>query len=474
MGLAVWLTPVVKTSAGAAEPDAPATNETAASNDVAASASAEQLRGSDGAPRNASLVRILFDQPVSLADGRAISIAAMATDPASGLRARIAIPLLSVHAQSARELRLVTGRQVPRGAAVTFAAGALHGVAATSATVVAEVAQSDLEARHFVLALRAFAGSDASVLPQRRVGAIPVALLPAPRRQTLYHDFAQFMRRKQALGLISAETFQALLARYHAPETRAVVPHETLRAALLSLAGTAFEGAIAAVLDGDNQSGRPYAAVSFGRSMPAAVVAEGRLRRDGAFEIILNRRYRHEPFAALSALMAHEPLHQDPIFNGLNEEAISQVAESLAYAQQLLVAPELAQVATPLIRLENAAVMKLLNSGKAAFPRVGVKSSPAPRQAGPVVLRAHAGLGFEATSRSVNRRAGRPDIDTPGNALLDLYLRNITGREDLGDLDFDQATMQLIDAGQSLIDNDDALRLARYLKLSIFPDSVPQ
>lgn len=96
-----------------------------------------------------------------------------------------------------------------------------------------------------------------------------------------------------------------------------IVPDVSLRAALVSLTGTAGEGAINDVLNGK------FASVKFA---PASAffnpkgIAEAQLdKTSGQLSIKFNDKYQYEKFQLLSSIFAHEVNHQDPVVGPCEE-----------------------------------------------------------------------------------------------------------------------------------------------------------
>ena len=68
--------------------------------------------------------------------------------------------------------------------------------------------------------------------------------------------------------------------------------------------------------------------------------------------IYINEKHKDAPIEALSALLAHEAIHQDE-YNSLNEETYAWTLEAAVWTQLTDEKPELEKISHPLIEREN-------------------------------------------------------------------------------------------------------------------------
>lgn len=269
----------------------------------------------------------------------------------------------------------------------------------------------------------------------------------------------------------------ATLERFDAPETIAIVSDPTLRASLLMLSGwSPYDAVVAAVLDGENQSGLPFADVSFQAFDSPAIAFLGGTA-DGLYALRVNRDFAAEAPETLANVVIHETLH-DPYANSYEEEVIANILDGVAYAEILLVRPELAATGTTLTVYNNYALLALLNSSGGAGPtRLGVATS----RFGDVWLGPELGGSDASSLRDAiaddNVYADLPRGGTPGGPVLTALLDPFPEASRRGpDPEFDEATLDAIDADIGrVISPPDAVSLARTLRLSLAvpPTEVP-
>src|SRR5262249_11835399 len=159
----------------------------------------------------------------------------------------------------------------------------------------------------------------------------------------------------------------------------------TLRAALAALTGTFGEPAINFVLNQAPVSTIHFGIVIFnGEGVPQGPSATSYTLPDGTEAMVIDVRYRFNPFGTLSSLLFHEaprgeppPAVPDagdkPDGVGLPEEATAVALESLIYMQMLLTDPTLATLPDPMTRGgNNDLALVRLNSGVASTDRLNL------------------------------------------------------------------------------------------------------
>lgn len=77
--------------------------------------------------------------------------------------------------------------------------------------------------------------------------------------------------------------------------------------------------------------------------------------------IYINEKHKDAPIEALSAILAHEAIHQDE-FNSLNEETYAWTLEAAVWTQLTENNPELEKISHPLVERENV-IKKLFVRG---------------------------------------------------------------------------------------------------------------
>lgn len=441
-----------------------------------AAISVTHLLETDGTPDNKSRLVIPFSQALWLADATKITLTGRADDLTTNRLKDVAIPVLqaSIDPANPRNLVLITGVLLPGYARIAVAAGALTdavGQPVDPQTVASPAGMSEVD---FTMANRAFRPTDINLFNRT---AFPTATIAptapgqGPSATEARSQLDEFLGRKVNLGRITAAERSRVLGLYDAASTRAILPNPNLRAGLLSLSGTSASGAIDTILTSNNQSGRPYASVDFDPSVvgPSAVTGA---RANGARLIRVNLNLRGESFQALGALLAHEAMHQDGV-NGRTEEVLAGAAQAFSWAENLLVDPNLALRNTLLVRDNNTILLALLNSGNRGFPRIGLSIAP-PVQTGPPAPASKVFVGGEEAVQSFDHYlrtfaalAGAPETDTVGNAYLRDFVAKVTRSSQTGD-GFTLATRDLLDQHQQVLSNQQALELARILKLT-FP-----
>jgi hypothetical protein len=244
------------------------------------------------------------------------------------------------------------------------------------------------------------------------------------------------------------------LAIFDSEETKAIVPDPRLRAALVSLKGTAGEAAIAGTLDGT------YSSLQFGTPCCDAIaqVPPG----EDPLRIVFNEKYQFEDFRLLASTLAHEPLHRDSI-NSEKEELINHAMHILVHGQFLLENPDLATSGTELARNNNTFLMARINT-RDAEGKLRLFTSQGnifPGNTSKVFVPYFAAF-FEPLGD-----------DTPGNRVLKGELKKVVlGKKVPKRPQFNDKTVLLLDKYQRVFTDTEVVQLAQILKLDTSPPSA--
>jgi hypothetical protein len=232
------------------------------------------------------------------------------------------------------------------------------------------------------------------------------------------------------------------------PQVEALVPHPSLRAGLVSLLGTVAEPAIAWLLEG----GR-FALVDFGE-LDGPEVARSLTGADGRQRIVVASRFVSEEPGLLSVVLAHEALHSDDRVSDL-EELVATALQALVHMQQILADPTLAAQETELAQATNAWAMIRLNTRAegASGLRLVLPAG------GPTVLPG----GLDRPYFAAFFDPAAPP--TPGSAYLEALVGAVAVAEPPEPIGFDIALVELLDAGQAALGDDELLRVATHLQL---------
>ena len=286
----------------------------------------------------------------------------------------------------------------------------------------------------------------------------------------LDEDAARTRLSRFLLAHGASETVRSTaLVRFDATDTTTIIPNPTLRASLLMLSGwSPYDAVIAAVLDGANQSGLPFIDVSFQAFDSGAIAFLGGTR-DGRFALRVNRDFAAEAPETLANVLIHETLH-DPYENSYEEEVIANVLDGVAYAEILLLQPELASSGTTLTVYNNFALLALLNSSGDAGPtRLGISTARfGDVWLGPDLSDSDASSLRDAIAGD-NVYSSLPRGGTPGGPVLASLLAPFADSGSLAsDPAFDERTLSVIDGGiGTVISPTDSVSLAMTLELAI-------
>lgn len=246
----------------------------------------------------------------------------------------------------------------------------------------------------------------------------------------------------------------AAMAIYRDGTLTDTIPDPALRAATVALIGTIGEPAVDVYRNGT------YASVTWGETPPLAI-AQVRSAR-GGLVVVFNQRYRHEPFALLSAPLLHEALHQDAAVSA-KEEVIANAIETLQHLDMLSVDPALARTGSELARLLNTKAMARLNTRDPQGQLRLLESR------GSVFPASTDGAeGSDVDSFGGGYGEWQNAVATPGNGLLDAVLSNISGTPVHG-APFNDDSVGLLDAGQKALTPTELTAAAEAIRLEIGP-----
>jgi hypothetical protein len=230
---------------------------------------------------------------------------------------------------------------------------------------------------------------------------------------------------------------------------KATVPNSNLRAALLSLKGTAADSAISTI-----QSGA-FRSVKFGTTPDPTAIAMVIPNTGGQKpDIIVNSKYQYEDFRLLGPILGHETLHQDTAVDK-KEELIAHSIDSIVYGQALLTTPTLASSNTELTRRENTKLMARINS-RDTNGNVRLTTSTGNVYPGSTVNLANFAANFPSGG-----------TDTPGSSNLVAQLKAVTGTTVPSTAGFNDATIALLDNNERALNASQVVQLAKTLQLNV-------
>jgi hypothetical protein len=245
------------------------------------------------------------------------------------------------------------------------------------------------------------------------------------------------------------------LALFNDAPLRQYVPDARLRAALVALKGTFAEAAIDSIRSGF------YDSVAFA-PLPDDIIAISRtFSANGSHIIQFNTAYGFETLRPLACILAHEALHQESD-SSCREERMITTLETFLYGVFVSEDPTLAHVQTDLTRRHNTRLLALLNSrGVQGDLRVNESQGNVFPGGRPLETFFSAFTCFDGGVTSV------------GNRALQSFVLGLTGVF-VADAAFDQATEEIIDHHQVVLDPEDIVRIAEvglHLNTSCFSAS---
>lgn len=223
------------------------------------------------------------------------------------------------------------------------------------------------------------------------------------------------------------------------------MPNPTLRAGLISLFGTLGEPAIGAITHG------PLGPITFG-TVPTGDYATVSPDRS----VIIDQRYQSEAFSLFGPIFTRLSLQIDTQ-TGRNEELTTSALLALVVMQQALTDSAVVQSGTELSRRLNTQMLARLNSGRAAFPNIGIEQIPD----GEVFPNGQSVASYAAVFASL------PDDITPAIGLLQTYLIRLASSNTSvpNAQTFNADVTTFLDQHQAVLSPDELIRIARILKL---------
>jgi hypothetical protein len=446
----------------------------------AAIANASKLKltypSSNGISLNQSLITIPFSEAVTLADVDKIRIRGYALNLTGGGQVKKVVNIVPASFRVVdgdhRYIQFRTDRLMRKGGKIYFDAGSLKNEA-NGQNIPVQTIQSPKgqNKERFTLANRAFKPTDLAYVSKSVYSSAPVATTAngTVSQGVALANLTTLLDKKVAAGQITAAQKTSALTRFNSSAANTIIPDHNLRAALCSLVGTIAEPAIAVIIDGKNLSNKPYLKVEFGTPRASAIIADTDVTLTGKLRIRVRPEFSGENIGALSAILAHESLHQDED-NGLYEEVISTTIETTVYAQQVDIDNTIAANHTALVVDQNTKLLALLNSGRRLFPTIGEQEAPNLNATQGVfrdgtVPAGGAYVSYEDYLKRAYSDRGAVDRNSLGNDTLRVYTNAFN--PSITDSRFQQTVIDQLDVNlYPVITNPMAIRLAKALKLN--------
>jgi hypothetical protein len=453
------------------------------------------VNNSDGTRANADDVVVhLSGQVKTSVDLTKIRFFGYAADNTSttGEQIKKTIPIASASVKKTTagyDLVLRTRMLVRKGANLTISAGAVKDNSNNDVTGVLDL-RKGVARPAFTLAGRAFNVRDKTLYGNDVLtgGSTPTTANTEPSENSVKDALEAFLDKKVRQKVITQATEDATLTRFSSSAVKAICSSPNLRAAIFSLVGTVGEPAIGFYFDAKNSTGKAPVALRFDGSEfdPGAKIVASTFNGQGRLKVIFSPNYAGESFAVLSGILAHETLHDgrngpgSTQVDSQTEEVIANYVESEIWGQQLIADSSFASAHTVLSTRANYRLMLALNSGKKAFPSVGLEAAP-------LLTGTNAAIGFdtsdsygdeggtsvrsfeedvrrEFTDRNVlDKTAEYQKTESVGRAIL----TNITGKTYTSSTLFNQALMDDLDKSQRPLTQLNVLKLAKTLSLRI-------
>ncbi len=444
----------------------------------------EGRRNTDLTPRNGSAVIVTFSGNVNLQSNgfNRIRVSAAGLNPITGLEQRYSMRGLSASAVNGnpRAVRVNFGSIISNNARFNIEAGAIRDTTnedvVRTSTATDNRIRTNITRQQATLAQRALRPTDVSLFDRTNFSTSPVSATAniSPSANSVRSSLSTFLSAKVTAGKLTSAQRTSRLNQFTNSANIAIIPDANIRAAVISLAGTIAESAIDAYFGTANLTGRTWSTVEADGSRFGvdARYAETRIV-NGRLQTIINPVYQGEDFRSLSALLAHEALHQDNP-SSIREETITNAIETLVWAEQLDIDATPADNGTQLVARQNFRLLSLLNSGRSNFPNVGTGAGVLRSPAGGVLaggtpvggVSGQTISSFEQDLDVEYRGRGFGDFgDQPGNVTLNAYINraiNTTGRT----YNFSQTTLDTLDRSQTVINPVVAIKLAGILKLA--------
>jgi hypothetical protein len=441
----------------------------------------------DGTALNSNRITIAFDRTVRLTDAAKIRSFGYAEDLLNpGAQRKVFVGMTITRDQTdGRVLTIITDRLIRKGSRLFIDPGALTDTRGNDVVQTVTFTKGQNKPR-YTMSNRQWRPTDLSYFTNDVFTSAPstTTASTAPNATTVRNNLVAFMNQKVSRGIITQAQATAAIAGYDDAGNAAKIPSANLRAALFSLVGTVGEPAINSYLGNANVKGAPYAFIDFTSSISgSAPVGETKLNVAGTrLQLLLRPTFAGEDFRALSAVLAHEIIHQDTTGDSQGvtpssqeEEIIANAIQVTVYTQQALVDGSFVGNGTRLVNKINEQVLAMLNSGDTLFPYGGVKQAPALTNNGNVFVGAKTdpgGFGNNTTVKSfedwlrreyVSRgfNAGGTNSNPTGVAIL----KNIVGNS--GNFNtFGTGVIEFLDNRNAVLTDVSYIRMAQLLKLT--------
>lgn len=405
----------------------------------------EQIAAETG-PQPGMRMTLPFSAPIRLAQAynrrnpTGLSLQTPAIDLATGELAFHTLAILDTQADSS--LRIETDGLIANGSLLSVDLWAL-GLTGIYQSPLGDLSlSSPISPAEATLAQRPFAPTDMNIFTP---GAYPQAstLTPASgdalSETTARAALSDFLSRRGIPDLPNA------LAAFDNPILIQKMSNPALRAGLVSLTGTLGQPAIDALTRG------PLGPIVFG---PVSTGDYVQVSENGT--VAIDQRYQSEAFPLFGPIFARLSLQTDAQ-TGRAEEIATSALLALIAMQQALVDETLARSGTELSRRLNTQMLARLNSGRAAFPNIGIEQTPN----GEAFPEGQPVASYAAVF------AALPDIATPASALLRTYLTRLAppGTAIPPAQSYDADVLAFLDRHQAVLSPDEIIRIARILNL---------
>ncbi|HEY0008799.1 MAG TPA: hypothetical protein VGB55_08760 [Tepidisphaeraceae bacterium] len=349
----------------------------------------------NGTALNSNRITIAFNRVVRIADVTKFRSFGYANDLLNPSQQRkVTVNFTVTRDTTGRVLELTTDRLVRKGSRLFIYDGGLvdrkgnkliYEATTPRTTIAFDVGQN--KAR-FTLSNRTWRPTDLGLFTNDVFSGAPTPTTAgtAPAAATVRANLLAFLNAKvgAANGGITAEKRDSAMGIFDDAGYTAQIPSANLRAALVSLVGTVAEPAIDSYISRGNVTKKPFSTVDFSPNLSAsAPVGETKISATGRLYTYIRSQFQGEDFRALSAVLAHEILHQDTagdssgsLPSSQDEEIVANAIQATVYVQQAMIDGSFVRNGTKLVNQINDQVLALMNSGDALFPYGGIKQAP--------------------------------------------------------------------------------------------------
>lgn len=301
----------------------------------------------------------------------------------------------------------------------------------------------------------------------------------------VFANLEAHLQKKVEVGLLDEVRAAEVLAMYYDPAVQDIFTDQYgqlnthLLASTLATSGTVLDGTLEVFL-GDNDTGAP-ARVYYGTPTRQEYDLEVFITYYGEMHVIVRSDAAYVPFEILATILGHEALHQD-VSVTRNEELIASVAQYVAYAQQILADPDLAQRNLYSIHFNNTGLLLMMNSGRAGYPHPGHDHAPVIQTSQLALPGSSSAFESFGDWRLRTFYSHTPAGNSPGNAFLQKVAAQISTGDATEPLDFDAGTLKLFDdvralSPQQWVEVSQALGLSFDMRLVfswLFGDTVSE